>query len=250
MEVANPFNAGQIRRVSLLPKEAGMKLEEGVDAFVFWTRDPRNILANADELTRRGFPFYVMTTLTGYPVALEPDMPPTLEIASAMRELAQKIGPERVIWRYDPILLSNITDEVFHRDNFSALAWELAGAARRVIISVYSEYRKAAQRFEKLESSGILRLTDISAVNDLLAVLPEIAGAAGMEIQSCAAKENYSPLGIRPGACIDAELIKKISGLELNRKDKNQRPGCLCCQSVDIGRYGNCGAGCVYCYAW
>ncbi|HCC36764.1 MAG TPA: hypothetical protein DEQ14_03630, partial [Treponema sp.] len=68
VEVANPFNAGQIRRVSLLPKEAGMKLEEGVDAFVFWTRDPRNILANADELTRRGFPFYVMTTLTGYPV--------------------------------------------------------------------------------------------------------------------------------------------------------------------------------------
>jgi hypothetical protein len=53
-----------------------------------------------------------------------------------------------------------------------------------------------------------------------------------MEIQSCAEKENFSSFGIKPGACINAELIKKLWGLELAGKDKNQRPHCLCCKSV------------------
>ncbi|MCL2443501.1 MAG: DUF1848 domain-containing protein, partial [Treponema sp.] len=73
---------------------------------------------------------------------------------------------------------------------------------------------------------------------------------AGMEIQSCAEKEDYSLFGIKPGACIDASLIEKLWGIELGGKDKNQRPNCLCCKSVDIGAYGICSAGCVYCYAW
>jgi hypothetical protein len=71
-----------------------------------------------------------------------------------------------------------------------------------------------------------------------------------MEIQSCALKEDYSSLGIKPGACIDPALIGRLWGLEFKGKDKNQRPNCLCCQSVDIGTYGVCEAHCVYCYAW
>jgi hypothetical protein len=84
----------------------------------------------------------------------------------------------------------------------------------------------------------------------LLTGLAKSAEAAGMEIQSCARKEDFLPFGIKPGACIDAELINKLWGLEPGGKDKNQRPNCLCCKSVDIGAYGMCSANCVYCYAW
>jgi hypothetical protein len=226
-----------------------MKPEDGVDLFVFWTRDPRNILASAAELEKRGFHFYVMVTITGYPISLEPSMVSTEKVLSAMQKLAHIIGPDRVIWRYDPILVSNITDEDFHRKNFNALAQRLSGSVRRVIVSVYNEYKGSKQRLEALERLGVLQIIDTDLAG-LLTDLAKVAEAAGMEMQSCASKADYSPYGIRQGACIDSTLIGKLWGLEFTGKDRNQRPHCLCCQSVDIGSYRICAAHCVYCYAW
>ena len=249
VETANPFNANQVRRVPLVPREPGMKPEDGVDLFVFWTRDPRNILSNAAELEKRGFPFYVMVTVTGYPNELEPSMINAEKVLPAMKELARIIGPERVIWRYDPVLASTVTDEDFHRENFTALARRLSGSVRRVIVSVYNEYKGAKQRLDALERLGVLQMIDADFAG-LFADLAEAARAAGMELQTCASKDDYSLYGVQPGACIDAGLIEKLWGLKLTGKDKNQRPHCLCRQSVDIGSYRICAAHCVYCYAW
>jgi len=251
VETANPYNPRQIKRVSLAPMREGMSREEGVDLFVFWTRDPRHILANADELTNCGFPFYVMVTVTGYPDALEPDLPPAPEVLMSMKELARKIGPDRVMWRYDPVILTSITDMDFHRANFNSLAQNLAGSVRRVIVSVYDEYREAKLRLYGLERAGKLRMLEpTDGLSGLLTDLAKSAEAAGLKIQSCAEKEDFSSLGIKPGACIDAALINQLWGLELGGKDRYQRPNCLCCKSVDIGAYGTCDARCVYCYAW
>ena len=247
VDVANPFNAAQVKRVSLAPGGG-----DEASVLVFWTRDPWHILAHEEELTKRGFHFYVMVTVTGYPVELEPGMPKAQNICTAMKRLALKIGPERVIWRYDPVFVSSITDEGFHRRNFDELSQMLSGSVRRVIISLYDEYRGAKQRIEALEKTGILQMGQHNAANlaDLLTSLAESACAAGMEIQSCAETESLESFGIKSGACIDAALIRELWGLEFTGKDKNQRPACLCCKSVDIGRYRSCQAGCRYCYAW
>ena len=250
VDAVNPFNARQIKRIPLVPMKEGLDSAEGVDAFVFWTRDPRKILANADELTERGFPFYVMVTLTAYPSALEPSMISASKVLAGMKALALKIGPEKLIWRYDPVILSNLTNEDFHRANFNELALNLAGSVRRVIVSLYNEYPKTKTRFDGLQRAGVLQLLDAASLPQLLAGFAKSAEAAGLEIQSCAEKENYTSLGIKPGACIDAAIMQKLFGLEFAGKDKNQRPHCLCCKSVDIGAYGLCAAHCVYCYAW
>ena len=251
MDAVNPFNANQVKRIPLVSVKEGMDSSEGVSALVFWTRNPWNILGNADELERRGLRFYVMTTVTGYPVELEPSMSRTSKVLAAMKELARKIGPDRVIWRYDPIFLSSITDEEFHRKKFSALAQELSGSVRRVIISIYNEYPKTKLRFEGLERMGVMKLMKADdGLAGLLIDLAKSAEAAGMEIQSCASKEDFSPYGIKPGACIDGALINKLWGIDLQGKDKNQRSNCLCSKSVDIGAYGLCSAHCVYCYAF
>jgi hypothetical protein len=242
-ETVNPFFRNQVRRVSLLPADDVL--------FVFWTRDPRNILASADELANRGYRYYVLITVTGYPLELEPSMVRTSKALTAIKALAQKIGPDRVIWRYDPVLLTSITDEAFHRENFNSLAKQLEGSVRRVIISIYDEYKEAKKRLGALEKMGILQMLDTSTIlPQLLPDLAKTAEAAGMEIQSCAEKEDFSPYGIKGGACIDAALINKLFGIDFSGKDKNQRPHCLCCKSVDIGAYRLCGAYCVYCYAW
>ena len=260
VEITNPFNPRQKRSVSLLPPVPGEPAEEYAEVFAFWTRDPASILEHTERLEGRGYSFFVMTTLTAYPPLLEPNVPPSQAVIRTMSLLAQKTQPERVIWRYDPIFLSDKTDFEFHRRNFSSLAALLAGAVKRVIVSVYDEYSRAERRLLALEQKGSLKRlalygsgptgkkTLLPAVRQLLAELARIAWTQGMEMQSCA-EEDLSDIGIRPGACIDGEYISNLFGLKAPGKDRGQRrKACLCVQSVDIGSYSSCPAGCIYCY--
>ncbi|MDR1899537.1 MAG: DUF1848 domain-containing protein [Treponema sp.] len=254
-EAANPFNAAQVRRAPLRPDPADPAA--GAEVLVFWTRDPRPLLARAEELERRGCRFYVMVTVTGYPGLLEPQVPEAETVCRAMKELGKKIGPRRVIWRYDPVFLSTLTDTAFHRENFTALARSLKGAVRRVIVSLYDPYRGAERRVAALEKSGALRPLPCTGgegrplprTRELLGDLAEAARRADMETQSCAEAEDLAPLGITRGACIDGERIRELWGVAAGARDKNQRPHCRCAPAVDIGSYGPCPAGCVYCYA-
>ena len=268
--VSNPFNAAQKKRVSLKPLD--------VDCFVFWTRDPKRLL-DAPDLFET-YPFYVMTTLTAYPKILEPDMPPKDDVINTMQALAREWGTNRVVWRYDPVMLSNITDFEFHKRNFRELASRLSGITERVIFSIYDEYSGARRRLSVLEKKNDFHIiphffeegapikgSTIKAATtkgaptkgaptpelmDLVSEFSQIAKSAGIEIQSCA-EEYFSDCGIKKGACIDGALIQKIIGRKIaaleNGPDKNQRPQCLCMPAVDIGVYSTCPAGCVYCYA-
>ena len=173
------------------------------------------------------------------------------KVCNTMKELAKKIGLERVIWRYDPIFVSNISDEEFHRKNFMELSHKLSGSALRVIISLSQDYKRSEKRIDYLKRNGLqIKPHNADAQSGLLTDLAQIAKSANMEIQCCSQTESFEPYGIKAGACIDAELINKLWGYKSTGKDKNQRPACLCCKSVDIGSYGSCTSGCVYCYAW
>jgi hypothetical protein len=205
-----------------------------------------------------------MVTLTGYPEILEPNPPSRPGVIAAMKALA-KTG---VVWRYDPILLTTVTGPEYHRRNFAVLAAALEGAVNRVIISVYDDYAGSRRRlaglsraepgfalFPHYDDGGRI----LPELRQLLAELAATAHRHGITPQSCAEAEDLSELGIKPGACIDPGLVETLcsggrlpaglSGKGLSAKDKNQRPHCLCAESIDIGTYGDCPAGCVYCYA-
>ena len=269
VDVRNPFNANQVKRVTLLPPlGTGLLSQElpstgdKAEVFAFWTRDPASILENSETLERLGYGFYVMISITAYPAVLEPNAPPANEIIQKMGNLAKKITADRVIWRYDPLFLSSITDFDFHRRNFAGIATRLNGTVNRVILSVYDPYPRAEKRLAALERKGILERTFHNQpelphelqpeFRSLLSELACIARREGMEIQSCA--EDLSDCGIKSGACIDWEYLGKVfgsinPGLAALKKDPGQRGRCLCAESTDIGSYGSCPAGCVYCYA-
>ena len=74
------------------------------------------------EVEDRGYRFYFLFTVNAYPKAFEPNLPPLAERISTFIELSERIGPRRVIWRYDPIILSNRTDASYHHETFDACA--------------------------------------------------------------------------------------------------------------------------------
>jgi hypothetical protein len=241
--VVNPFNPAQVSRVELTPDAAKV--------FVFWTRNPAPLLSYLGELTSRGQGYYFLHTLVDYPLALEPHAPKPAASLDGFRRLADAIGPDRVVWRYDPIVISDVTGVDYHLRAFERLAGRLAGATCRVTVSLMSDYRKIRARLAGLSGTGLTpREPNPEELARLMAGLSGLAGAHGLEITACAPQTDLSGFGVAPGACIDPVLIERLFGLALSpSKDPGQRPRCGCAPSRDIGAYDACLFGCLYCYA-
>lgn len=242
--VPNPFNPQQVSQVSLGP--------DNVEAIVFWTRNPAPLQPHLAELDERGYRYLFQFTLTGYPALLEPHLPTLPQLLDTFRRLADQVGPERVLWRYDPILLSNLTPLDWHRQQVARLAQTLEGYTTRLTVSLFDPYRKALRRLAKLGPSLQVQVPEgiTPGLAALFTDLAQIAASSGMAIVSCAEPWDLQPYGIAPGACIDADYIEATLGVSVSHaRDKAQRPTCRCAQSKDIGMYNTCRHGCVYCYA-
>lgn len=242
-----PYNQSQIVTLSLKP--------EDVDVIAFWTKDPGPMLKFLPELTARGFCFYFHYTLNGYAAVFEPGVPSPEQGIETFRTLARAIGPDRVIWRYDPIIISSATPPRFHIENFGRIAGRLSGYTHTVVLSLLDEYRSLASRLRALEACGV-NVTSDAALNpdEMTEMLRELALAAekaGMAAVSCAeGHPSFAGAGIQPGRCVDPAMIERVFGIHVPaRKDPAQRPLCGCAPSRDLGVYGTCRHGCVYCYA-
>ncbi|MEW5865688.1 MAG: DUF1848 domain-containing protein [Bacillota bacterium] len=241
----NPFNPNQVIRVSLRP--------EDVDVIVFWSKDPEPLIQHLGELDRRGLRYYFQFTVNGYPRFMEPNVPPLGEVLDTFGRLSETVSPDRMIWRYDPIVLSNVTGLEYHVRQFGEIAGALKGKTKRVVVSPVHYYRGPTVRLARLSKHGIYVRPfgphDPETAR-LLATMARVAGDSGMEIVSCAAEYSLIEFGIKPGKCIDDEYIAGVFGIRVTgRKDLSQRAACGCVQSKDIGVYGTCRHGCVYCYA-
>lgn len=243
--VVNPFNPSQVTRVSLSPGD--------VDAIVFWTRNSEPLISYLPELDDRGYRYYFQYTLTGYPRILEPHAPRLDEAIRAFRRLADVMGPERVIWRYDPIVLTNLTTLEYHARNFERLCIALDGYTRRVVISLMDEYRSVMLRLERMSAEGLKYIPNPEnqpGFAEMVCRMVDVARAHGIETVSCAEDVHLTPYGVRSGKCIDDELIRRLFGIEVTgEKDPGQRATCRCVVSKDIGAYDTCRHGCAYCYA-
>lgn len=235
--VRNPMNPRQVSRVDLRP--------EAVDGLVLWTKDPRPMLNRLDALD--GYAWYVQFTLTPYGRDVEPGLPDKEGVLEpAFMELSRRIGPERVIWRYDPVLLTGRYTREFHLRAFSGMAKRLAPYTKRCVISFLDYYKCMGKAAVELGVDW----PSPAGQEGLARELAGIAESVGLQMEACAEPLDLEPYGIRRGHCIDAGLLERISGRPLVvGPDKNQRPRCGCAQSVDIGAYSCCPNGCRYCYA-
>ena len=244
--VRNPFNARQFTRVELSPRN--------VDVIVFWTKNPAPMMRHLDELDERGYRYYFQFTLTGYPTILEPFVPPMNSLISSFRELSSRIGPDRVVWRFDPILVSDIMDEVMILEAFDRIADWIDGCTRRAVISFAHFYQSVARNLNRLERAAGMRFYDVTsdepAMRRIAASMAEVAHGHAMEIASCAVKLDLTGQGIVGGKCIDDVLMKRVFGITVPAgKDPYQRAECGCVRSQDIGQYNTCVHDCIYCYA-
>ena len=235
--VRNPMNYRQVSEVRLTP--------DLIDCIIFWTKNPTPMMERLDEL--KDYAYYFQFTLTGYGRDVERNLPDKRTVLiPAFQNLSDRIGRERVIWRYDPIFFSDRYTREYHLNAFRCIAEALRGYTEKCVISFVDIYPKNRKNMERLS----YRVPDEREIRKFAKELNEIAGRNGIAVASCAEKMDLEDCGIVHNRCIDRELIERITGRRLNvNRDKNQRAECGCAASVDIGTYNTCGNGCAYCYA-
>lgn len=254
----NPFN-GKISFVSFSQCEA----------FVFWTKHPSGLLNRLPELLNTGKAFYVLFSLNDYDNEGYENNIASLKTRIALfKSLSSSIGKERVVWRFDPLLISVEITISELKKRVEKLAFELVEYTNKLVFS-FIEIENYAKVKRKTAETSIREFTSeekedfASFLGDLKSKLLKINPQ--FTIASCSIPENFTQYGIIPNRCIDDDLFAKIAPENqklmefLGRntlfpsnnslKDKGQRKNCGCILSKDIGVYNTCIHECVYCYA-
>jgi len=234
--VRNPMNAKQVSRILLDPRL--------IDCIVFWTKNPKTIMQNLDKL--KYYNYYFQFTLNPYDKTIEVNVPDKRVLIDTFIELSQKIGKERVVWRYDPILLTPRFDKEYHFKWFGYLAEKLHPYTQKCIISFVDLYSKTERKTKHL---NIITFTD-EIMMEIAEKFSEITRKYNISLETCSEAIDFSRFGINHSKCIDDKLISSIIGKRLSAdKDPNQRESCGCVKSIDIGAYNTCKHNCIYCYA-
>lgn len=219
----NPMNPKQISRISF----------KDISCYVFWTKNPKYLVEYYQSIMKH---FIAQVTITPYTKDVEKCIEDKRGIIRDTLTLA-KLNKNHVIWRYDPIMITDKYSIEYHLEYFEKLCRMFEGVIKTCVISfvdVYSKVKKSLEHIKPLSEEDKLKM----AIS-----LKDIADAYGIELRSCG---NFE--GIKKSTCIDGEMLKDF-GITGYKKDKHQRDTCNCLESVDIGTYNTCVHHCIYCYA-
>ena len=237
MYVRNPMNVHQVSKVPLNP--------DVVDGMVLWTKNPLPMLDRLDKLAQ--YHYYFQFTLNSYQTDVEVNLPSKNDVLiPAFQKLPDRIGSDRVVWRYDPIFLNEKYTIDYHTEYFGKMAKRLKDYTKKCTISFIDYYRNTANNVKGL---NITTLTEQDK-EAIAKALSKVSHEFGLSMDTCAEGIDLSKYDVTHARCIDDKLLEKISSFSLNiEKDKSQRLECGCASSVDIGLYNTCKNGCRYCYA-
>ncbi|MDD4409709.1 MAG: DUF1848 domain-containing protein [Candidatus Pacebacteria bacterium] len=227
-------------------------------AMVFWTKNPRPMFKYLDYLDKKIGNYYFHYTLNDYENdCLEPNLPPLRERIASFVELSDRIGKDRVIWRFDPLILTDNIDIDSLLRRIEYIGTRVKDRTNKLIFSFadIDVYKKVEKRLKK---EGV-RYHDFTLEDKIRIAkgISSINNRLGLEVATCSEDIDLEGCGVKHARCIDPELMSKIFNhdyrlmdyLKRCKKDSGQRKDCRCISSKDIGKYGTCKHGCKYCYA-
>ena len=235
---------------------------------VFWSKNPKPMLERLDEVESLGFKqYYFQCTLNDYVAeGFEPNVPPIAERIDTFKRLAEHIGKERVIWRFDPLMLTERIKIEVLLERIRNIGCQLKGYTEKLVFSFIDilSYRKVQRNLNGL---GI-REFSVEEQVQFAQGLAELNKELGLELATCGELADLSAYGIKHNKCVDDDLMmrlfhddtelmnfigaeKDLCGWQIkkSKKDKGQRKVCGCVVSKDIGAYNTCPHLCRYCYA-
>ncbi|MGN0822216.1 MAG: DUF1848 domain-containing protein [Candidatus Gallimonas sp.] len=231
----NPVFPNVVTRYELTPDK--------VDAIVFCSKNYAPILPYMKEICAR-FRVYCFYTVTAYGADLEPNIPPDEESVKTLKALSAIVGKERLVWRYDPVLLTERYTVEGHFERFAALADAIGGSVSRCVIGFVEAYHKLWRTMPEL--------TPLSEAEKrtLAKGFGALAAERRLRVQSCGEYGDFGEYGIEKRGCITLKDVGDANGCVFRSvRHTGNRQGCLCVSCRDVGAYDSCPNGCRYCYA-
>lgn len=226
---------------------------------VFWSKNPAPLLPFLSVLKERGIGCYIQYTLNDYEEeGLEPNVPPLVQRIDTFRRLVEALGIGAVVWRFDPLILSDkITIDIL-LEKIANIANFLVGLTEKLVFSFadIESYKKVSRNLR--QSCVDYREWDEQTMREFASRLSAMNHDDwNFKLATCAEHIDLSEYGIEHNRCIDPELISHLAPDDVilqnflyNAKtDAGQRKACGCILSKDIGAYNTCPHGCLYCYA-
>ena len=190
---------------------------------VFWTKNPEPIMPYLHELDERGIHYYFQVTLNDYvEEGFEPGVGSVRHRIEVFKKLSDMIGKEKVIWRFDPLVLTKeltprrLLTKIYHIGN------ELKGYTNKLVFSFIDvkEYRKVQNNLVKetpyfTKDNVELAEPQGARMNELVEGLAKLRDHWKQEgwditLATCGEKVDLDAYGIEHNRCIDGELMKRI----------------------------------------
>lgn len=217
--------------------------KQHIEGIIWCSKNYLPILHDLKNITDK-FPSIFHYTITGYGKDIEPNVPSLEQSIYTFKELSERYGKDKVIWRYDPILLSDTYDIDKHLSTFTILSRELASYTDRVVINFISMYEKVKRHMPGLQ--------EVSYNEKLFIVKKflQIVNSRELKLQTCGNGLQFKDLeGVEVTGCLDEHALN-LMGIYPKQSKKNAVPwGCLCYPNTSIGEYNTCLHKCKYCYA-
>ncbi len=194
----NPFN----------PKNKIYVSYEKTKFIIFWSKNPRPLLKHLDELKEKGIGCYIQYTLNDYEnERLEKAVRPLTERIETFKLLVDKLGKGSVVWRFDPLILTQTigVDDLLRKIEY--IGDSLFGYTEKLVFSFadIASYRKVKTNLEKNNIPYIE--WDDTTMLEFASKLSELNMKWNYELATCGEKIDISQFGIKHNHCVDDRLI-------------------------------------------
>lgn len=216
--------------------------KEHVEGIMWCSKNYLPILPDLYNITDV-FPSIFHYTITGYGKDIEPNVPSLEQSVYTFKELSQRYGKEKVIWRFDPIFYTKELGEYHILEKFEYICNELHNYSDRVVINFCTPYEKV-----KRHMPDIIFLNHDQKINIIMALI-KICQRYNIKLQTCGSGLQFKNLeGVEITGCLDEHALKLMNIYpKINRKETQW--GCKCFPNTCIGEYNTCLHKCKYCYA-
>lgn len=222
------------------PNKILMFNTKAIDKIVFCSKDYSKLLPYIQEINQK-YDCQYHYTITPYLNDIEVNVPDVFDSMKTLRTLSKFVGKEKVIWRYDPILLTHKYCPSFHVSCFMGMANILSPCVRLCTFSFVHKYERTIHNCPEILSP------DNKIKKYIVSNMSEIANKNNLYLQTCRGLPEYKEWGVHVEGCLTPKM------LEVNVKPDNTKaliPGCMCnIHTYGIGDYHTCKLGCKYCYA-
>ncbi|MDR3598930.1 MAG: DUF1848 domain-containing protein [Desulfosporosinus sp.] len=276
------LKAGYLKWINPFNRKAQYVSMAEARVVVFWTKNPAPVIMRLAELEMRDINYYFMVTVNDYEAeGLEPGLPSLDPRIESFVRLSNLLGKERVIWRFDPLLLTNCMGPEKLLEKIAQVGSRIHHFTEQLVIS-FADIEDYAKVKAKLARNNVLwKPFDEKSIDQIAKGLQQLNTEWGLKIKTCGEKYDLSAFGIMHSHCIDAELMERlfpsdpvlmkflgvsvkdeptlfpeygssgpiVQDLNVKLKDRGQRSACGCIMSKDIGQYDTCVHQCLYCYA-